>query len=64
MRVFSFDCWGKGMQIVEQLQKCAVPNTVVVSESTVAAVSSTNLFTFQPVAVSVEVRDFYIIILT
>lgn len=52
------------MQIVEQLQKCAVPNTVVVSESTVAAVSSTNLFTFQPVAVSVEVRDFYIIILT
>lgn len=54
MRVFSFDCWGKGMQIVEQLQKCAVPNTVVVSESTVAAVSSTNLFTFQPVAVSVE----------
>ena len=35
MRVFTFDCWGSGMQIVESVQKCAEPNEIALSQNTI-----------------------------
>ena len=57
MKVFSFDCWGKGMELVERVQRRASPNCVMVSGSTINLVKNLGAFNFTDSQVSVEVNN-------